>query len=84
MDKQPFTVLLLRPDYMAEEFGKDTFLTHVDATGRQDAIEAAQIDAHKFDGLGEDGEPEDYAALLVLHGHHNAVPEGAGNNDAAG
>lgn len=28
---KPYTVLLLRPDYIAEPYGQDTYLAHVNA-----------------------------------------------------
>jgi hypothetical protein len=75
MQTLPFTVLLMRPDYLAEQYGTDTYLAQVDAAHREGAIKAAQIQAHGNDQLTEECEPEDYAAVLVLPGHHSAVPE---------
>lgn len=70
----PYTVLLLRPDYIASEYGKDTYLAHVMAADRDHAVAVAQASA--FDA--DDGEPAekdvvapDYYPLLTLAGHHS-------------
>jgi len=72
-DLHPYTVLLLRPDYMASEYGKDTYLAHVMARERRHAAELAQLAAFNADG----GDPEeaseaspDYHVLLTLAGGH--------------
>ena len=68
-----YTVLLLRPDYMADEFGKDTYLAHVSANGAQEAQCKAQAEVISVDYEGEpdDGvDPTDYHVLFVASGHH--------------
>lgn len=75
---KPYTVLLLRPDYIADEFGKDTYMAHVMAPDVACAQKMAQNEAHGCDMKGNDeedvyGEPADYAVLLVLPGRHNDV-----------
>lgn len=68
----PFTVLLLKPDYIADDFGQHTHLLHVMARERIHAAELAQVQAFNEDG----GDPveieaaEDYHVLLTLEGHH--------------
>lgn len=72
-----YTVLLLRPDYIADEFGKDTYLAHVVANGPALAAEKAQMEAWVTDNGGPDeiendadGEPSDYCVLFATLGHH--------------
>lgn len=68
-----FTVLLLRPDYIADEFGKDTYLAHVVATGVEDATRSAQLEAITADlddsMPPEDVVPDDYHVLFACRGH---------------
>ena len=65
---QPYTVLVLRPDYMATNYGQDTFLAHVEATGPAQAQRIARQQAADADHSEESS--EDYYILLVLEGHH--------------
>jgi hypothetical protein len=78
----PYTVLLLRPDYIADEFGKDTYMARVGAESVEQAQRAAQLEAKREDDryctpeeveLG--GDPDDYAVLMVIEGHHNDIKE---------
>lgn len=39
-----YTIILLRPDYFAEEYGKDTYTACVEATTPEEAIEMAKIE----------------------------------------
>lgn len=76
-----YTVLLLRPDYQADEFGKDTYLAHAEAEDVTWAERYAQNEAmfadHPTASIGTlemDGiYPADYAVLLVVEGHHNDI-----------
>lgn len=68
-----YTVLLLRPDYIANEFGKDTYLAHVSANGAELAQLAAQVEARDADlppGAEDWPNPADYHVLFVALGHH--------------
>ena len=56
-----WTVLLLRPDYVAEDFGHDTLTLHVKAVTEACAAEAAQKRAYELDGTDE---PADYYCLF--------------------
>ena len=68
-DEEPsFTVLLLRPDNIADSFGQDTFLTVVTAPDVEAAIGLARRIVIKTDG-GE-GNGEDYPVLFVAEGCH--------------
>lgn len=64
---QPYTVLVLRPDYMATNYGQDTFLAHVEAAGPAQAQRIARQQAADADH--SEGASEDYYVLLVLEGH---------------
>lgn len=67
---RPYTVLLLRPDYIAEPYGQDTYMAHVEAENPVNAIEAAQIEVWNEDAGDEDSTSwDDYHPLLVLDGH---------------
>lgn len=69
-----FTVLLLRPDYLADEFGKDTCTSFVciDEDDPDQAFLAAQQEALSRD-LDEaqalHTDPDDYYPLFVCRGH---------------
>ncbi len=70
-----YTVLLLRPDYIAAEFGHDTYLAHMQATSVEIACKLAQMDAFETDvaqddraDFGDDAS-DDYHVLFVCLGH---------------
>lgn len=68
---KPYTVLLLRPDYIAEPYGQDTYMAHVEAENPVNAIEAAQIEVWNEDHGDDAGESwTDYNVLLIIEGHH--------------
>jgi len=60
-----WTVLLLRPDYDADTYGQDTFMTHVQADSAEEAIREAQGQA-----VGQECTPEDYVCLACIRGKH--------------
>ncbi|HJW82452.1 MAG TPA: hypothetical protein VJ396_09430 [Acidiferrobacterales bacterium] len=65
-----FSVLLLYPDYLANQYGEETFFAHVVADNKAAAIQVAQVIAEG--GVANDGaKPEDFLPLLVLAGHHD-------------
>jgi hypothetical protein len=76
-----YTVLLLRPDYMASQ-SDDTYLAHVEAETVEDAAVRAQIEAHESDnvdnGDGEEvtGSSLDYAVLFITTGHLDDLSAG--------
>lgn len=67
---EDFTVLLLRPDYVADTFGQDTYLAHVKAPTVALAQEAAQKEAADADREPDGG---GYFVLMVVRGLHNDV-----------
>ena len=70
--KKPYSVLLLYPDY-ANDNGTETYYAFVEATDPIDAVAMAQHEAAATQD-GMDGEPEDFAPLLVTPGHHYSEP----------
>lgn len=67
-----YTVLLLRPDCIASDFGHDTYLAHVTAGSVEAAMRNARVEASNADGEGmepEDSNPNDYYVLFVCRGH---------------
>ena len=67
----PYTVLLLYPDYIADEFGKETYLAHVMAQGAREAITQAQENALVDNDGTEDFYPLFFYPLLTVRGHLN-------------
>ena len=64
-----YTVLLLRPDYIADEFGKDTYCAHVKAQDSHQAIGEARHEACNVDRQHVDvDELEDYHVLFCCEG----------------
>lgn len=70
-----YTVLLLRPDYVANNYGQDTYLAYVDASTVEAAEQAAQVEARMADlppdtrdDKDVDGSPMDYHVLFVTEG----------------
>jgi hypothetical protein len=71
-----YTVLLLRPDYIANSgdvpYGQDVYVALVRAESAKDAIARGQaevFEADTHDAL-EPNEPEDYAVVVVFDGFH--------------
>lgn len=65
---RPYTVLVLRPDYMAANYGQNTFLAHVRADDPALAQRLARQEAAAADR--SEAFSEDYYILLTLEGHH--------------
>lgn len=61
-----WTVLLLRPDHIASDFGRDTWLSHVTADTAKDAEGIACKEAATAD---HNIHPDDYYVLFVCRGH---------------
>lgn len=77
-----FSVLLLYPDYIATNYGHETFYVCVEADDVDQAVLKAREDAVRSnsDG-GEDTEElmlykEDFHVLLALEGYHPALEYG--------
>ena len=74
-----FTVILLRPDYLASDdaggFGQDVYAAFVTADNYLKAVEFAQDEVFRddiTDGL-EPNDRDDYALVMVLPGHVKPV-----------
>lgn len=75
MKQKPYTVLLLRPDYIAATFGHDTFCAHVRAPNPREALVAARVAACEADVTDY---PCDYYCLLCADGHITDYQDGEG------
>ena len=70
-----FTVILLRPDYLASDdaggFGQDVYVAFVEAGSAQGAVELAQHEVFDLDTIDSlcPEDPNDYALVLVQPGH---------------
>ena len=63
-----YTVLLLRPDYIAEDYGLDTYTAHVTADNVASAVVQAQNEVFVLDHR-EANNPQDYACIGLFDGH---------------
>ena len=66
-----YSVLLLYPDYIAEDYGQVTYLAHVEAEDHRIAIIQAQREASLAQGDNEEDVGEDFYPLLCIEGHHD-------------
>lgn len=71
---KPYTIILLRPDYMTDDFGHDTFTDHVEARDIDLAIKTAQLQACHAD-QNTVSKKDDYYPLAVFEGHHRNLAE---------
>jgi hypothetical protein len=76
----PYTVILVRPDYMACNYGTDTYTAHVEAATPHDAAQAAKNECWTIDNsyggvmdAEPTGEPKDYHCVAVFDGHLTAA-----------
>lgn len=76
-----FTVLLLRPDYMADQYGTDTYLAFITAKDVETAVTQAQEEVRDVDYPENEEkrliDPTDYLCLFVAEGHHNDLTPSA-------
>lgn len=88
MNKRPFSVLLLYPDYMSDAFGHETFYGYVEARSPASAVHEAQMQCVEHNTSPPDDmnpepfcpidSPDDLHPLLVLEGHRYGLdPEEA-------
>lgn len=76
----PYTVVLIRPDTVAEQYGEDFYVALIEARTPKHAVTLAQLEvwnADLADGVcSEDDfsvDPEDYALVVLFNGHHQAA-----------
>ncbi len=70
-----YTVLLLYPDYVADNYGQETYQAHVMALNEKDAVSKAQVEC--VQALEGDAEPgssgidslDDLFVLALYEGH---------------
>ena len=78
-----YTVLLLRPDYIASNYGQDTYLAWVEAPSVEEAQVLAQREAYQSDVPPDDDSHDesscrpDYYVLFVAEGHVDNLAVGA-------
>lgn len=76
-----YTVLLLYPDYVASNYGEETYLAHVTADTVPAAQEAAQREVYTAHFPNPDDDTpggnswQDFAVLAVFEGHINDLKE---------
>ena len=63
-----YTVLLLYPDYIASDYGQETYLAHVEAHSANGAVLVAR---NEVAGIYGETHGSDFYVLLVIKGHHN-------------
>ncbi len=71
-----YTVILLRADYMTDNYGQDTYMAHIEAPSAKDAVRLArqEVIADYLDGTEPEGmacEPEDLYVIAVFKGKHD-------------
>lgn len=76
--KKKYTVVLLRPDYIAEEYGEDTYVAFVETDAEKSfkaAIVAAQKQVYKADRKDKVWveSADDYKAIAIFEGHHECL-----------
>lgn len=80
---KPYTVLLLKPDYVlnlnfaARQPGDETHLVHITAGSVKEAVAAAQKEAWTKEGSRDDDFPGHYDSLMVIEGHHHDISRSA-------
>lgn len=70
-----YTVVLLRPEVISDDYPIDTYTAHVEAANIKEAIREAQIQVFK----GEEVKPrstDEYKMLLVFRGHQEPIAFG--------
>jgi hypothetical protein len=79
--EKPYSVLMLYPDYLADQYGESTYFAQVAGTSVEAAMAAAQDEAWAAQNPDEDdlGGPADFAVLICVAGHHNDLCPGEGN-----
>ncbi len=78
-----YTVILLRPDYMTNNYGQDTWMEAVKAKDPEEAVKLARGECHLADNEGLDaddgdfhGSPDDYFVIAVIRGKHDDLNPG--------
>ena len=64
-----YTVLLMYPDYISNDYGKETYQAFAAGAGVEDAIKEARQDCISDNAGAEFDSPEDLSVLAVYEGH---------------
>lgn len=75
--KHEWTILLLRPDYTADNYGQDTYQTVITAPTAARALELARKEACGIDNNDLEHK-EDYYCLFCTRGKHSDLCDGHG------
>lgn len=72
-----YTVILLRPDYVASNYGQDAWMEVVKARDPKEAVKRARGQRHRADihwlakeDFDSYGSPDDYFVIAVIRGKH--------------
>ena len=72
-DTQKYTVLMIVPEYLAENYGEDTYLAYVNAENVEEAQQVAQVEALISlvgeEGIDDDVGTPDFLVCFVCEGH---------------
>jgi hypothetical protein len=76
-----YTVLLLYPDYMTDDYGQATYMAWVMASNPKAAVVAAKAECVEDSRMGPGCDPtiespDDLHVLFACEGHHNDVGQG--------
>jgi len=72
-----FSVLLMYPDYIADDWPFETFYAWVRAENSLDAVTRAQRQAVRHNSQVDVGNETDFHPLLVIEGRRRGQPTGA-------
>ena len=78
MEKIEWTVLLLYPDYMSDNYGLETYLDVVEAVDPREALRLAQTNAQASAGEDVVSDPTDFACVFCARGSHLDYADGEG------
>jgi hypothetical protein len=67
-----WTVILLYPDYMADDYGSETYMTCVRAADPAGAVAKARAEVCAANEVDED-DAEDFFVIAVMRGEHDDV-----------
>ena len=74
-----YTVILIYPDHVAENYGEEFYTAHVEAKTPKQALAKAREKALADNSLSSDPESDDYcnpvdfACVAMFEGHHDDV-----------
>lgn len=74
-----YTVLLLRPDYVTDDYGQDTYMTNVEATTVKTAVRRARLEVLGVDTPNAKptrDDLQDYFVLFVAEGRITDINPG--------